>query len=286
MATKKLRSLAMPMRACRVPLTALLATVAWGTAGAASLYVDNINACNGLAPCYRTITQAVTAAAPGDVVEVFGGVYEESVEISGGKGGLVLKAQHKARPPVITGGLLISGSGNVQVLNLFLESGVAVGGGATSGLIIEDNVFAGSGIDFRAALAGTARNNTFMSGGINVAQNSSQIVIEGNTIHGGSVTLGGEDVWYHVVRRNVIRGGGISLSAHDLRANLVEANYVSGGSGIRLSAGDCCSARNVVQRNISVDSDGCDIGETNHGPGILTTWRLNSFVTKCGTATN
>src|SRR6266571_3667150 len=63
-------------------------------------YVDNIRTCDGLIPCYATITDAVNAAAGGDSIEVFPGVYHEAVAVSA-KGPLVLKAHDEALPPVI-----------------------------------------------------------------------------------------------------------------------------------------------------------------------------------------
>jgi hypothetical protein len=278
MASHKFRSL--------VRFFASLATVACGTAGAAQVVhsVDNVEACDGRLPCYRTITQAVTAAAPNDVIEVFTGVYRETVDIPIGKDGLVLRAQARARPPVVTGPLSITGSGNVQVLYLYLESGVAVNGAATSGLLLEGNFIASGGINFRSAVSGTARNNTLLSGSIQLGRDTSHTLIDGNTIDGGSITLGAEDVGFNVVRRNVVRSGGISLSGRDLRSNLIDGNFVSGGTGIRVSAHLCCSG-NTIQRNTSVESDGCDIRETPEF-GVVTTWRNNRFITKCGSATD
>jgi hypothetical protein len=285
MVSETFRPRDMPVRACALRLFAALAIAASGTAAAAQIYVDNIEACNGLAPCYRTITEAVTAAAPNDVIEVFPGVYAETVEIFTGKDGLVLEAQARARPPVVTGPLRIIASENVQVSNLILESGATVNGGRTSGLVLERNIFTHGGILFNAALRGTARNNTFLAGGIQVGRDTSYMLIEGNTVHGGSITLASEDIGFNVIRRNVVRGGGIDLTARGLRSNLVEGNYVSGGAGIHVFARGCCSG-NTVQRNISVDSDGCDINETQADYGIVTAWRNNRFITKCGTATD
>src|SRR5437879_4285662 len=63
-------------------------------------YVDNLRTCDGLAPCYSTIMDAVNAAASGDSIEVFPGVYHEAVVFSA-KDRIVLKAHDEALRPVI-----------------------------------------------------------------------------------------------------------------------------------------------------------------------------------------
>ena len=89
----------------------------------ATLYVDNLRACAGLAPCYSTIMNAVLAAVPFDSIEVFPGVYHESVVFDATKNNIVLRAQSKALKPVIeapfgrNNAVTIRVSSGVQVLN-------------------------------------------------------------------------------------------------------------------------------------------------------------------------
>src|SRR5882724_7475652 len=75
----------------------------WSPQAGAQLvrYVDNVETCSGLVPCYPTIMDAVNAAAPSDSISVFPGVYHEEVVIAS-KDGLMLRAHTAALKPVIT----------------------------------------------------------------------------------------------------------------------------------------------------------------------------------------
>src|SRR5882724_4552990 len=77
-----------------------LGALLWPSQAEAQLvhYVDNVETCNGLVPCYPTIMDAVNAAASSDSINVFSGVYHEEVVIAS-KDGLVLRAHTPALKP-------------------------------------------------------------------------------------------------------------------------------------------------------------------------------------------
>ena len=196
-------------------------------------YVDNIDACKGRLPCYSTITDAVNAAAPSDSIRIFPGVYHESVSIGFGKDNLVLRAQAKAQPPVITSLVSIVGSHNVQVLHLILERGLLLGGG-TSGALVEGNLISAGAIDLIHTSGVTVRNNTVLAvaGGLKVGIGLNVEVdaclVEGNTLSNASIISGSDSVISNVIRHNVIRGGGLHFDAGSFVSNTVEGNFVSG----------------------------------------------------------
>ena len=254
-------------------------------------YVDNVDACSGRLPCHVTIMDAVNAAIPFDTIEVFPGVYHESVVFSH-KGDIVLKAQSKARPPVIVSdGDAIFGlsSSRLQVLNFIIEApngiGVRVGFGGTSDVVIEGNLIkSANGIEVSPVVGGcTLRNNTVLGGQIRLGRDVSGCLVEGNTLDTADIVVCCEFVGPNVIRRNVVRGGGIVIGmGHNVGFTTVEGNFVSGspGDGILVSRN---SFTNTIQRNISIENSGCDINDMSEEPGNV--WRNNRFATKCGRAT-
>ncbi len=120
----------------------VLGALLWSPQAGAQIvhYVDNVETCDGLGPCYTTIMDAVNAAAPSDSISVFPGVYREEVVIAS-KDGLVLRAHTPALKPVLTTppggefGVTIR-SMNVQVLNFVIE-GEVFGSGASGGAVIQ-----------------------------------------------------------------------------------------------------------------------------------------------------
>src|SRR5439155_20334353 len=78
----------------------VLGALLWSPeAGAQSVhYVDNVETCDGLAPCYTTIIDAVNAAAPSVSINLSPGVYREEVVIPS-KDGLMLRAHTPGLKP-------------------------------------------------------------------------------------------------------------------------------------------------------------------------------------------
>ena len=148
----------MSRRRSRLPCCVLLLAGAAGMASAATLqvadgqspenpvvrYVDNLGDCDGLAPCYATIMEAIAAAGRSEAIEMFPGVYHEAVRITG-KTDLVLRGRDAALMPAIgrsTGGtpltMTIEGSSGIRLQGLILESNVEMYG--SPGTVIEGNL--------------------------------------------------------------------------------------------------------------------------------------------------
>lgn len=249
-------------------------------------YVDSIDSCHGLTPCYSTITDAVDAAGAGDSIEVFAGVYRETVTIDHHPGNIVLQAHVEALRPVIDGGISILASSKVQVLNFVILHGVSVTAGASAGFSIEGSLVH-EDISLTIVSSCSVSNNTVVGG--SVGGDIALCLIEGNRLIGGSIFASrNPDPLVRpngiVIRRNVVRGGGITLSSRSAADNTIEHNFVSGGTGITVSLILCCPS-NVIQDNTSVGNQPCDIGETSPN-GVQNTWSNNRFGTKCGTATD
>ncbi len=219
-------------------------------AGQTVRYVDNIGACDSFAPCYSTITDAVNAADAGDFIEVYAGVYRETVTIDHHPGNIVLQAHVEALRPVIDGGISILASPTVQVLNFVILHGVTVTAGASSGFSIEGSLVHGD-IALTIVSSCTVRNNTLVGG--SVGGDIALCLIEGNRLLGGSIFASrNPDPLVRpngiVIRGNIVRGGGITLSSRSAADNTIEDNVVSGGGGITVSLILCCPS-NVIQDN-------------------------------------
>ncbi len=249
-------------------------------------YVDSVDSCGGLTPCYATITDAVNAAGAGDTIEVFAGVYRETITIAHHPGNIVLQAHVETLRPVIDGGISILASPRVQVLNFVILHGVSVTAGASSGFSIEGSLVHGD-ISLTIVSSCTVSNNTVVGG--SVGGDIALCLIEGNKLLGGSIFASrNPDPLVRpngiVIRGNVVRGGSIILSSRSAADNTIEDNFVSGGSGVTVSLILCCPS-NVLQDNTSVGNQPCDIDETSPN-GVQNTWSNNRFGTKCGTATD
>jgi len=214
-------------------------------AAAQTLYVDNVADCAGLAPCYPTITEAVNAAPAFGLIEVFPGVYRETVRFDGTRG-LVLRGQDPAVPPLIAapeGGasaVVIEASPATQILGFAIEAreaaaiSVSIAGSADS--VIRGNLIkARDGVRLRNVASVSIADNT-IDGGI-YADGGRSLSIEGNRIR-GDVRIDESPSMYVLgnrVRGNVVRNGSIvitggnPLSAGGAIDNLVESNLVIDG---------------------------------------------------------
>jgi hypothetical protein len=213
-------------------------------AAAQTLYVDNVAACAGLAPCYPTITEAVNAAPALGLIEVFPGVYRGTVRFDGTRG-LVLRGHDPAVPPLIAapeGGasaVVIDASPSTQILGFAIEApeaaAISVSIAGSAGSIIRGNLI--------KALYGVRLTNT---GGVTIAD---------NTIDGGIYADGGRSL---SIEGNAIRGDvriDESPSTHVLD-NLVRSNTVRDGS-IVITGGtprsDGGAVNNLVESNLVID---------------------------------
>jgi len=259
-------------------------------------YVDNIGTCDGLTPCSSTIMDAVNAAASGDSIEVFPGVYHEAVVFEG-KGNIVLRGHVEALRPVIAApdgkdAVSILATPDVQVLNFVLVApegaGVMALAGASRNTVIHGNlVKALRGISLAVSVSCMVSNNTVLGGGI-MLRGASGCLVDGNTVNDASIGLGEFliAVRNNLIQRNVVRRGGISLGFTDYGggANIVESNFVSGSSGNGLQINAVSTSGNIVQNNTSIENAGCDISDHEFRGG-RNIWSSNRFGTKCGAAT-
>lgn len=246
--------------------------------------MDNIAACHGRSPCFSTITDAVNAAVPGDTVEVFPGVYHETVTFDS-KGNLMLKARQPALKPVIAplsgNGVVILASPQVQVLNLVIESGVSIGGPLSSGYVIQGNQING-GVFSSGPRGGTVKHNTFIGGGLSGDLNAS--VIEGNTFVDAGILLveAAQSPDDNLIERNVLRRGGIAVNA-PATGNTIASNFVSGNTGDGISVGvPLHGGANLIHGNTSIENTNCDINDPSTDG--RNKWRNNRFRTACGAA--
>jgi hypothetical protein len=222
-----------------------------------TLYVDNARVCAGLSPCYSTIMNAVLAAVPFDSIEVFPGVYHESVVFDATKHNIVLRAHSKAQNSVIeapsgrNNAVTIQVSPGVQVLNFVLEApegaGVATEG-SSSDVLVQGNVIKSQrGV---SAPVGSAQvvDNTVQGGGITTT--GVGCVVARNTVIDGTIELtelsGPRDC---VIQNNIVRNGGISLQGR-MESNTIASNIVDGGS-ITLAGGSAHSPiDHIVRHNV------------------------------------
>jgi hypothetical protein len=223
--------------------------------GGTTRYVDNLKDCGGLAPCYRTIMDAVDAAVPLDTIEVFPGVYHETVVFTS-KGQIVLRGHGEGGMPTIVApaganAIVLRVSSGIQLIGLILEApdgaGVLGEGRGVQDVIIEGNLIsAPQGISLVGG-SGTIRNNTITEGGIDGA-GSIGCRVEGNTVIGGIgfSEWNGGPVGNHVLS-NVLLGGGINFNGRPANSNLAESNVVLDGD-IRANGYFCWT--NTIRANV------------------------------------
>ena len=271
---------------------AMLGALLWPPQAQAQLvhYVDNVETCRRLVPCYPTIMDAVNAAVPFDAIEVFPGVYHESVVFDGTKSDIILRARFATLPPVIAAppsayaAVVITHTAGVQVLDLILEGGVDVATLQRDVMIMRN--FVRGGIRHLLGTRCTVSKNVILDGSI-LVDNSSDCVVEKNTVIGGEIVLTatrGGPTTGNIIRHNVVRRGGIVLAGTEdtLVSNTVEANFVSGGSGIGITSPHGDQNGHIFRGNTSVENMPCDIYDfVTNGPPSINTWKNNRFFTKC-----
>ena len=218
-------------------------------------YVDNLTDCGGLAPCYRTIMEAVDAAVPLDTIEVFSGVYHETV-VFASKEQIVLRGHGEGGMPTIVApaganAIVLGLSRGIQLLGLILEApdgaGVLGEGAGVQDVIIEGNLInAREGISFTRGDF-TARDNTIIGSGIGGSGNGG-CRVERNTVTGGIGfwDFSGGPVGNHVLH-NVVLSGGIGFNGRPANSNLAESNVVLDGD-IRANGYFCTG--NAIRANV------------------------------------
>jgi len=240
---------------------------------------------------------------PFDSIEVFPGVYHESVIFDGTKSNIILRARLATLRPVIAAPpgteaaiMIVPGApqapSGVQVLDFFLEGGVQGCCGLDQhDIVIMGNVVKGDILLILARFC-TVSKNIVIGGKIHL-DTVSNCLVEKNIVSGGGISLfptrsaaGG-----NIIRHNVLRGGGISWGSGGgdaMSFNTVEANFVSGGFGIGIGSAHGGESGNIFRRNTSVENTPCDIFDlVNNGfPPNINTWKNNRFFIKCGDATD
>jgi len=296
----------------RVILLGLIAGCA-GAAGmeqaaAQTLYVDNVADCAGLAPCYPTITEAVNASAASGVIEVFPGVYRETVRFDGTRE-LVLRGHDPAVPPLIAapeeGGyaVVIDASPSTQILGFVLEAPEAaaiwVSIAGSAGSVIRGNLIkARDGVNLRNVAGVTIADNTidggiYADGGRSLSIEGNRIRgdvridespgmhvmdnrVSGNTVRNGSIVITGGNphsaggAINNLVESNLVIDGSVRLVPYKGRDNTIRDNRVRGG-GIEVGRG---ALQTLVEGNFVSDSpgDGIRAWSTGVPPGIGNPW--------------
>ena len=274
-----------------VTLNVVLVSAFFGQAPAVAQvihYVDSIQTCKNKTPCYGTIMDAVNAALPSDVIEVFPGVYHESVVFDRAtKSDITLRARSARQKPIITG--LVEVASRVQVLHFVLEGGVtqnSVGSPHPAEMVVHGNSISGT-VHFFKCDRGTVSNNE-IRGNVELFD-SKNFLVEGNVIIGGGISIGGifDSATGYVIRRNVIRfspENGIRIGNFQASENLVEDNFVSGSARSGIAVGGRHGEGNFseIRRNTSIENTLCDLSDLNIVDGPPNLWIKNRSVTKCG----
>jgi hypothetical protein len=206
---------------------------------------------------YQTIQAAVTAAGPGDTINVCRGTYPENVVIGAGKDGLSLISSTSALAAVVQGSAPFSvtdGVEGVSIQRFRIETaaggtGIAVGSGAASGeaeLIRNNLILGGSrGIHVARGDIDLARDNMirdYTESGVLVASSGtgpSYANLSNNTLIGTPTSSGiafnglsiiivgtGGTVFANSISKNGVAGINV-LGAHPtLKANTVFQNGI------------------------------------------------------------
>ncbi len=232
-----------------------------------TLSVDD-GSCEGLDPCYGSITSALTAATPGDTIKVFAGTYYENIAMTDG----VDLVNNPGYMPAIVGdgsstavvtfndefiiGCTLDG---FEISNSGTEGGVYLHGTGTNGItnttsikncLIHDN--SGPGIDIDGSAAVTAP------------------IIDNNDIYGNSeegiyiIAAGGNEGEHTKIVNNTIRdnmGEGINIGGASyltIDNNIIRDNY----AGIAFDTATPSSQPITITKNTI---------EGNTGSGIIIT---------------
>ncbi|MGB3713112.1 MAG: nitrous oxide reductase family maturation protein NosD [Candidatus Promineifilaceae bacterium] len=193
---------------------------------------------------FSSLTEALVQADEGEIIEVFGGIYPESLVIDksvtlighdwpvidGGGSGTVIKL---VAPDITVRGFVIAGSGHsLQQEN----SGIAV---EAPGAIIEDNRLEDTlfGVYLREADGGVIRNNVISSKDLDVPRRGDPIRVwfsNGVTIENNRISKGRDVVlWYSenlIVRNNQVADGRYGLHFMYCDDAVIENNLLTDNS--------------------------------------------------------
>jgi beta propeller repeat protein/parallel beta-helix repeat protein len=241
--------------------------VAYSPASAREITVDD----NGLCANFKSIQEAVNSSSPGDVILVYPGLYNESVDIgiqnisvfskSGNPEDTIVRAFKLSVNNITVSGFSIQESltlegydgylyypvENCTVKNNILRLGIDANGYNS---IIEKNVILNLGIGVNSFDTGfnfTVSDNLIVKGNIYVYQGPNNCILLNNTLLNGSIGL--TECGNHTILGNYVsnnqEGSGISL--WESYSNEIENNtVVNCSNGISM---EWLSSQNIINNN-------------------------------------
>ena len=285
-------------------ISILLFFMAASTVASATIrYVNHDGLCGGHSPCYITIQLAVNASAPGDVILVAAGVYNENVTVmttltlKGFQVGHDARTRSGSESTINGGGANFTiNADNVTIDGFTLNGPVNAGSasivmqGGNTGETIQNNIFNNPG---RAASFTTNNtvftknlvNNVFATASDGFQANTTPITnvsIYDNSFHGANGNIYNADITIIEGSSNVLisgnksTGDGTLIALFKTNASLVIGNTVIGdgsSSAVYIGGGNS----NVVVSGNTVSNAGSAVNvANNYGVG------LNSSVTIIG----
>jgi hypothetical protein len=242
-------------------------------------YVDARGDCDGRTPCFSTINEGIGAAASGDTVAVFGGVYDESLTLNGAAGvtlrthaepfaELSCTADPRPKRAAFNGLTLEDGNDGFRVENMTF-GGAEVYGSAhdvafignrigsfaltVCDLEIRHNVIHGRGINIiGAGFECVIADNRFDGADIEAHLFSTILGLEvrDNIFNGGSVHIENDVLRDSVFARNRMTGGSLTIGGRGADDNLIEGNGLSGGGGIVLVGTSGTDGNRIVGNDV------------------------------------